>query len=416
MINEAIILAGGLGTRLRSAVPHLPKCMAPVAGHPFIYYVINHLRLQGIEHIIFSLGYKAEVILDYLQAFYPTLHYSYIIEEEPLGTGGAIKAALEKCTATDVVIANGDTLYKAPLQPLVEKHTTSQAACTLYVKPLENFDRYGAVNFDNNGVVTGFTEKKYHAKGYINGGVYLLNKQQFLAKPWPQKFSFEQAFLEKVVTERAIQAVPADSYFIDIGIPQDFEKANNDLTVPPLSLKNINKSWTLFLDRDGVINEEKDGEYVLNKEGFNFTTGAAEAIAGCTQVFGRVIVITNQRGVGRGLMQESDLLQIHQHLTEKVSAAGGNIDHIFYNTATESTHILRKPNPGMAAAAFQQFKDIDPQRTIMAGNKLSDMQFGRWAGVYTVYIQSTHPDQPLPHPLIDAAFVSLSAFAGALEH
>src|SRR5258708_24754201 len=111
MIKEAIILAGGLGTRLRNTVPDLPKCMAPVAGRPFLFYVINYLRSQGIEKFIFSLGYKHEVIRQYLWDEFSTLKHDCSVEEEPLGTGGAIQLACTKTTDENVLIANGDTLF-----------------------------------------------------------------------------------------------------------------------------------------------------------------------------------------------------------------------------------------------------------------------------------------------------------------
>src|SRR4051794_16872574 len=111
MVKEAIVLAGGLGTRLREAVPDLPKCMAPVAGRPFLSWVIDHLRMQGIERFIFSLGYKAEMIEAYLQKNYPTLDYTSVVEEEPLGTGGAIQLAIHRSGAENLLIANGDTLF-----------------------------------------------------------------------------------------------------------------------------------------------------------------------------------------------------------------------------------------------------------------------------------------------------------------
>jgi len=112
MSKEAIILAGGLGTRLRDAVPDLPKCMAPVAGRPFVSFVIDYLRMQGIERFIFSLGYKSGVIEEFLQKEYPTLDYTSVIEPEPLGTGGAIRLAIQKTVSRNIVVANGDTLFK----------------------------------------------------------------------------------------------------------------------------------------------------------------------------------------------------------------------------------------------------------------------------------------------------------------
>ena len=122
MIKEAIILAGGLGTRLREAVPDLPKCMAPVAGRPFLFHVINYLRLQGIERFIFSLGYKHEVIEEYLQGHFPTLKYVVALEEEPLGTGGAIQLACTRAESKHIVVVNGDTMYKADLHAAYQFH------------------------------------------------------------------------------------------------------------------------------------------------------------------------------------------------------------------------------------------------------------------------------------------------------
>src|SRR5258706_6630752 len=117
--HEAIILAGGLGTRLRNSVPDLPKCMAPVAGRPFLFYVINYLRSQRIEKFIFSLGYKHEVIEEWLAEQFATLDYQCVIEEEPLGTGGAILLACKKTTQKNVLIANGDTLFKINAERLI---------------------------------------------------------------------------------------------------------------------------------------------------------------------------------------------------------------------------------------------------------------------------------------------------------
>jgi len=118
-MTQAIILAGGLGTRLRSAVPDLPKCLAPVAGRPFLFYVINYLRSQGINDFIFSLGYKHELITDYLERDFATLSYKTVIEEEPLGTGGAIRLAAAQAHSSQVIVTNGDTLFRADIPAML---------------------------------------------------------------------------------------------------------------------------------------------------------------------------------------------------------------------------------------------------------------------------------------------------------
>jgi D-glycero-alpha-D-manno-heptose 1-phosphate guanylyltransferase len=228
-IKECIILAGGLGTRLRSAVPDLPKCMAPVAGKPFLAHVIGYFRKQGVEKFIFSLGYKHEVIQDYLEVEYASLDKQYVIENEPLGTGGAIQLACRQATEKNVLILNGDTLFSIQLPALTAFHLQHQAHCTLALKPMQHFDRYGVVEIADNGAIKSFKEKQFYESGLINGGIYALQVAAFLKEGLPEKFSFEKDYLEKLYTVRPMYGIVQNEYFIDIGIPEDFEKANRDL-------------------------------------------------------------------------------------------------------------------------------------------------------------------------------------------
>lgn len=415
MIQEAIILAGGLGTRLREAVPDLPKCMAPVAGRPFLSYVIDTLRMQGVHHFILSLGYKAEVIETYLKEHYPTLDYTIALEEEPLGTGGAIRLALESARTNDVLIANGDTLFKVNVAELASLYQQTNAECLLALKPMQRFDRYGVVELDSEGRITSFKEKQYYEEGLINGGVYLLNKAKFFAYSFPEKFSFEKDYLERYFGKGGFYGVPQQGYFIDIGIPGDYHKAQEDLRPGVLDLKAIDRSWTLFLDRDGVINNERLNNYVLHWEQFIFSEGVLEAFKTLSEKFSRIFIVSNQRGVGRGLMTEQTLLEIHKEMQKEVEEAGGHIDQIYYCTAVDNKHPHRKPNPGMAYQAARDFPEIDFNKAIMVGNKPSDMRFGRAAGMFTVFLRTTNPDQPFPHPDIDGRYANLLEFAAALQ-
>lgn len=226
--RQAIILAGGLGTRLRSVVNDVPKCMAPVNGRPFLHYVIEHLRKQGVDQFIFSLGYLGGSISQYLSEMYPDLNYRLCIEEEPLGTGGAIQLALRQATQQDVLALNGDTLFAVDAAAAAAVHKAANAECTLSLKPMQQFERYGVVETDSNGIIQSFKEKKYYDKGFINGGVYMINRQQFLSRQLPQKFSFEKDYLEKFVEEKRFAGIAQDAYFIDIGIPEDFERAQTE--------------------------------------------------------------------------------------------------------------------------------------------------------------------------------------------
>jgi D-glycero-alpha-D-manno-heptose 1-phosphate guanylyltransferase len=238
-LREAIILAGGLGTRLRSAVPDLPKCMAPVNGKPFIAWVIDYFIAQGIEKFIFSLGYKHEVIEQYLNTQYtragllPAIAFSYVVEAEPLGTGGAIQAACRIATEENVLVLNGDTMFKVNPSQMGLFHASHGAACTLALKPMRDFDRYGVVSLHADGSVSDFKEKQFYSEGLINGGVYVVNIERLLAAGLPERFSFEKDYLEQSLngphSKRAVYGIVQDEYFIDIGIPADYERAQQEL-------------------------------------------------------------------------------------------------------------------------------------------------------------------------------------------
>ena len=228
-VSEAIILAGGLGTRLRSVVSELPKCMAPVNGKPFLAYVIEHLHTQGVEKFILSVGYKHEAIVDFVNAQYPILNTQYSIETEPLGTGGAIKLSCELAASENIIVANGDTLYKVTLEELANFHHKHNADCTLSLKPMRDFDRYGVVELKDDQSIASFKEKQFYAEGLINGGVYILNKNRFLEEDLPSKFSFEKDYMEQLYSQRKMYGLIQDEYFIDIGIPEDFYRAQTEL-------------------------------------------------------------------------------------------------------------------------------------------------------------------------------------------
>ena len=231
MIKEAIILAGGLGTRLRSMVADIPKCLAPVAGRPFLYYVIEHLLKQGIEKFIFSVGFKYEMIESWLNEEYPLLFAQFAIEHEPLGTGGAIKLACSFATEKNVLVVNGDTLYKLDVKKLDAFHHICGADCTISLKPMQDFNRYGVVQLNKDHSIASFKEKQQYKEGLINAGAYAMNVNSFLQEDLPQKFSFENDYLEKFYLQRKIFGIVQDEYFIDIGIPEDYKKAGEELIV-----------------------------------------------------------------------------------------------------------------------------------------------------------------------------------------
>jgi D-glycero-alpha-D-manno-heptose 1-phosphate guanylyltransferase len=238
-ITQAIILAGGLGTRLRSSVCDLPKSMAPLNGNPFLFYLIKYFSLQGINKFIFSLGYKHDIIARYLDSFSSSWAESgkmgggtgnspvlqHLIEGEPLGTGGAIKLACAVAQEENVLVVNGDTLFKVDLTRISDFHSAMQADCTLTLKPMQEMERYGVIELNGDLSIKDFKEKKRYQRGLINGGVYALNANRFLQEDLPSKFSFEKDYLEKYYGRRKMYGIVQDEYFIDIGVPDDYARA-----------------------------------------------------------------------------------------------------------------------------------------------------------------------------------------------
>ena len=229
---DVIVLAGGLGTRLRSVMADRPKCLAPVNGQPFLYYLLNSLSRYTIGKVVLSVGYKHEMIVDWVTAHRADFPFEvdFAIEECPLGTGGGIRLALQRCTSSLVCVMNGDSFFDVDFMELQRVHINSGKLLTIALKHLTDFDRYGTVSFDANGLVTNFNEKKYCEDGYINAGIYVLSDRGML-DAFPEKFSFEKDFLMPKSAEGHVQGFVCDGYFIDIGIPEDYAKANEDFKV-----------------------------------------------------------------------------------------------------------------------------------------------------------------------------------------
>lgn len=228
-VREAIILAGGLGTRLQSEVANLPKCMAPINDKPFLYYQIRHLQQQGIERFIFSLGYLSTPAANYISTLLPDDAYTLVTEPYPLGTGGAVNLAMQHVRGKEVWVLNGDSICLVSLEQQWQMHQTTAATCTLALVPMQQFDRYGVVTIDEMHRITGFQEKKWQAYGLINAGIYLMEVAAFQSYSWPEKFSLENDYLQKQYAYTPMYGYTENAYFLDIGIPEDYHRAQREL-------------------------------------------------------------------------------------------------------------------------------------------------------------------------------------------
>ena len=221
---EAVILAGGKGTRLRPAVSGVPKPIAPVGGVPFIMYPLGLLARGGVKRVIISVGYMGEKIIDAVGGSFGDTRITYCEEDTPLGTGGAMRKALRMCSEDSVIVLNGDTFFDADLSALIKFHAGRNADITVALKEMRNFDRYGAVVCED-GIITDFREKQRTELGYINGGLYCVRRDIFDEAELPESFSFESDFLLKRTGEMKLCGLPFEGSFTDIGVPDDYMRA-----------------------------------------------------------------------------------------------------------------------------------------------------------------------------------------------
>ena len=359
----------------------VPKCLAPVASRPFLEYLLEGLSRAGITRIVLSVGHLREQVFSFMESRPWPFQVDYAVEATPLGTGGGIRLALSRCTEDNVLIVNGDTLFDVDIAAL-----PFDAPVTLALKPMRDFSRYGTVDLGDDGLVKAFQEKRPCPEGLINGGVYAVRRSLLPLSGFPEKFSFETDVLQPLALEDKVAGVVDDGYFIDIGVPEDYARAQRELPEWQALAKASDQVLAsgaryLFLDRDGVINRMRPNDYVKTWEEFVFLPGALMALRKWAPAFERIILVTNQRGVGRGVMTEADLEGIHRRMAAEIFRAGGRLDAIYVCTAVDENDPRRKPNPGLFADACADFPEITPSESVMLGDSPSDLAFAAACGM-----------------------------------
>ncbi|HEX7415416.1 MAG TPA: nucleotidyltransferase family protein [Bacteroidia bacterium] len=230
MVKEAVILAGGIGFRLREVVSDVPKPLAPVNDKPFLDYLLKYLVHYGIKRVVLSVGYLSDKIIAQYGTKFQEMEIVYSAEKEPLGTGGGIRMALQKCTGVDVLVLNGDSFFGIDLYSFYNKHSESFADGSLALRQVSNASRYGTIFLGEFNKLKAFKEKSdNHKPGIINAGIYLLNREVFIEQtPAGKNFSIEKDFFEKKLNKLNLYGYTYDGYFIDIGIPEDYKQAQHD--------------------------------------------------------------------------------------------------------------------------------------------------------------------------------------------
>jgi D-glycero-alpha-D-manno-heptose 1-phosphate guanylyltransferase len=226
---EAIVLAGGLGTRLASRLDGIPKPMASIAGRPFLEILLRQLVLAGCDRVILSVGHRYRIIEDHFGSSFQSMQIEYAIEDAPLGTGGAIRMALGRSSEENVLVLNGDTFLKADYWAMLKFHNLEHASITIAVTPQPDVSRYGGVVVEGERI-TAFEEKGRSGPGLINAGVYVMRRDFQWPLSLPASFSFERDLLVPELHRLGPLAFQVKGYFLDIGIPEDLDRAQIELT------------------------------------------------------------------------------------------------------------------------------------------------------------------------------------------
>lgn len=380
--REAIVLAGGFGTRLAHVVPDVCKPMAPVAGRPFLRFIMDQLAAAGFDRAVVADGYRREQIEGFFGPAYRGMAIEYSPEETPLFTGGAVKRALSRCQSDWVFVLNGDTWLDVDFAAMeaAAADASDSVLSVIAVKRMRDFERYGTVDVDSDGSLTAFHEKRPCVEGLINAGVYLLRRDAL--NNMPEKFSLESDYFERFVGDGALRAVECTGGFIDIGVPEDYELAQTILA--PLA-----KSWKLAMfDRDGTINV--DTGHLHEPEKLELIPSTIDIMRGYSDDPDyKVVVVTNQAGIAKGLYTEADMRRLHRFMEDELEKLGVHVDAWYFcphHPDYTGPCDCRKPAPGMLLAAMDDFEAM-PIDCVMYGDAVKDKEAAAAGNVVFHYVK-----------------------------
>lgn len=378
---QAVILAGGEGTRLKSVVSDVPKPMAPIDGKPFLEYLFAILKSAGIKNIVMLTGYKAESIKSHFgfgEAFGVEIKYSD--EGKPLGTGGALFNAWDMLE-DEFIVVNGDTFFDIQLELLDSIISEASMKALIVLRYSTNIQRYGSIDIDKSYKITSFKEKGALASdrvdSYINGGIYYFSKkilQDYNRKLKGQKISIENDIFPELADMGLLSGFPLGGKFIDIGIPEDYNAAKK---IIPQWLEKERKP-ALFLDRDGVIIE--DTGYTYGKD-LAFLKNNYKRVEDAITAGKLIIVVSNQAGVAKNKFTVQDVHITNAAIEEEYAKRDLYFGAFYFcpyhpsGTVPEFTKysLARKPEPGMILQACEDFRIDIPQSVMVGNNEKTDI-------------------------------------------
>lgn len=376
-MREALILAGGAGTRLGELAGGLPKSLVDAGGAPFVDSLLWNLRRHGYDRIVFSLGIHGERFTEYLGSLsLPGVEIAYKIEPAPLGTGGALAFAGEELTGDDFLLLNGDTLFDFNYLDLALRRRERHALGALALRHVPDAARFGGVTLAGDSIAA-FAEKCVAGPGLVSGGAGIYGRSLLERLPAGAS-SLERDILPGLAREGLLVGREYGGYFIDIGTPESLAAAQNEIP------RWRHKPAVLF-DRDGVLNVDRGHVHIPDE--FQWMPGAVEAVKWLNDRGFLVFVITNQAGIAKGYYKESEYLAFERWIAERLAERGAHIDATYYcphhpeglgeyGRACD----CRKPAPGLVLRAIAEW-GLDPARTVFLGNSGSDLAAASSAGV-----------------------------------
>jgi histidinol-phosphate phosphatase family protein len=389
----AVILAGGRGTRLQTVVSDRPKPLAPVAGRPFLAYLLDQVVDAGVGHIVLSTGYLAEQFAVVIGSTYRGIEIDYAQEDRPLGTGGAIRFAGQWANADHLLVMNGDSYCDADLRVYFAWHRAGGQDASLMLVKVDDASRYGTVEISADGHIQAFLEKRSEpAPGYINAGVYLLRKQMLEQLPEGSS-SIERDAFPAWINQYAVKGWVPDGAFIDIGIPSDYQRSHEFMT---RVRRTDQLKPTVFVDRDGTINREV--HHLSSPDQLELLPGAADGLRALCTAGHPLVVVSNQSPIGRGMFTEARLGEIHARLTEMLAAEGVRISGWYWCPhAPWEGCACRKPAPGMLFKARDEMGVI-LETSWVVGDRLSDLRAGRQVGARTILVATGYGQEEYALP------------------
>lgn len=380
-VDQAVILCGGLGSRLGALTTSTPKPLLPVAGRPFLEILIDEIARQGVRRFLLLAAFEAGQIRDLAAALPERLErdieVEVAIEPDRAGTGGAIWHARDRLDDAFYVL-NGDSWFDMPIADLrATLEAAPDAVGAIGLRALPDAGRYGVVICQGSTISAFQSRAETSGPALINSGVYLFRRN--LVDALAPQGSLEQNALPAFAEKGALRGVVSADYFIDIGIPDDFSRAQEEIPAR-------RRKPAIFFDRDGVLNE--DSGHIGSIDRFVWTEGAREAVRRVNRAGYYAFVVTNQAGIAKGLYSEADYRAVRRHMSDELAEIGAHLDDErycpFHPDATIDAYRKvsdwRKPGPGMLLDLMRRWP-VDRSASIMIGDRDTDMQAAAAAGV-----------------------------------